>query len=147
MGTANGRRGGWSGQAVVEFALSSLLFLALIFGTIDLGRLVFMRTMLTNAVREAARQAAITPGNLSAIEAAAQQRSPSLTLGAGSFTVTCSDWSGNARSCASGSTSPPSVKPLDRISVCSTYTFNAVVPRLIGRSSITATECMKTHVQ
>ena len=52
-----------SGQAMVKFALGSLLLLMLVFGTIDLGRAVFTRTMLTNAVREATRQATITPND------------------------------------------------------------------------------------
>ena len=46
-----GRRGAVGGQAAVEFALTSLLLLTLVFGTIDLGRAVFTRTMLTNAPR------------------------------------------------------------------------------------------------
>ena len=146
MRATNGNNGRWSGQAAVEFVVASLLFLGMIFGTIDLGRLVFMRTMFTNAVREAARQASITPSNTSEIVSAAQRRSPSLTLSASNFTVTCSDWSNGARSCASGSTSPASVKQLDRVQVCGTYTFTVVTTRIVGRSSIATTECMYTNV-
>ena len=59
MRAASGTRGGWRGQSAVEFALSSLLLLTMIFGTIDLGRVVFLRTMVTNAVRELHRALSI----------------------------------------------------------------------------------------
>jgi Flp pilus assembly protein TadG len=127
---------------VVEFALSSLLFLTLVFGTIDVGRLVFMRTMFAGAVREAARQASITPSNTAEIAAAAARRSPSLTLSTSNFTITCTNWTTNLTiSCA-----PTSVKELDLITVCGSYTFTAVATRLVGRSTIAATECVKSSV-
>ena len=99
---------GQGGQSIVEFALISLLMLMTTFGIIDLGRAVFDRTMLTNAVREAARAGmvddsqragAATPDNsncamngttetyCSKIVAAAQKRSPSLGLTADNFRV------------------------------------------------------------
>src|SRR4051812_9551939 len=122
-------RGGRGGQVAAEFALSSLLFLTLVFGTIDLGRLVFVRTMFAGAVREAARQASITPGDTTEIVAAAAKRSPSLTLGASNFTVTCRSFTTSLTiSCA-----PGAVKELDAIRVCGSYTFTAVATRIVGR--------------
>jgi Flp pilus assembly protein TadG len=147
MRAARGTRGNWTGQSVVEFALSSLLLLSLIFGTIDLGRIVFLRTMVTNAVREAARQGAITPGSNATIAAAAAARSPTLGLTTSNFTVTCDTWTGTARTCASGSTSPPSVIQLERITVCANYTINVIVTRIIRRSSLTITECEQASVR
>lgn len=146
-GRAAGRA--WDGRAALEFALASLLFLSLVFGLIDLGRLVFLRGMLTNAVREAARQAALTPGSAADIVAAAQQRSPGLSLSASNFTVTCSDWAAppGARSCAAGSASPPTARQLDKVRVCASYTFAAAAPRLVGRATIAATECENASVR
>src|SRR5215210_720512 len=80
------RRRALSGQSVVEFSLVSLVLLLIVFGTIDLGRAVLGRSMLTNAVREAARYGSIYPTdgvgypNTSNIVAAAQRRSPSMSL-------------------------------------------------------------------
>ena len=147
MRAASGTRGGWAGQSAVEFALSSLLLLSMVFGTIDLGRIVFLRTMVTNAVREAARQGAIAPGSTADMAAAAAARSPTLGLTASNFTVTCSTWTGTARSCATGNVSPPSVTQLERITVCASYTFGVIATRLIGRSSITVSECEQTSVR
>src|SRR3954452_7267085 len=88
-----------SGQGVVEFSLVSLTLLLIICGTIDVGRAVFLRSMLTNAVREAARNGSIYPANgvgypnIAGTEGmvdAARRRSPSLTLPAGNVTVQCS---------------------------------------------------------
>ena len=150
MRGANGKRGGWSGQSVVEFAFSSLLFLSLVFGMIDLGRVVFMRTMLTNAVREAARAAAVKPSmTTSELATTAAARSPGLALSDSNFTIACSDWStpANTRSCTSGSTNPKSVIQNEQVKVCATYTFTMVATRIVGRSSITTTECESTSVR
>lgn len=43
-------------QALIEFALTLPLFLLLVFGTLDLGRLVVIQSVLTLAVQEAARE-------------------------------------------------------------------------------------------
>jgi hypothetical protein len=50
---------GERGQALVEFALILPIFLLLIFGIIDLGRFVITDHILSQAAREAARQAAV----------------------------------------------------------------------------------------
>lgn len=50
---------GESGAAVVEFALVLPLILILVFGIIDVGRLMFTANSLTSAVREGARFAAV----------------------------------------------------------------------------------------
>ncbi|CAA9569670.1 MAG: hypothetical protein AVDCRST_MAG18-1830 [uncultured Thermomicrobiales bacterium] len=148
---AGSRQRAASGQAMVEFALSSLLLLMLVFGTIDLGRAVFTRTMLTNAVREATRQATITPNDLALIREAAVVRSPTLTLATNAFVVTCSSWdstSPNNRSC--DRKAPPSANPvqsLDKVRVCTTYPFGLAAARLIGRTTITFSECEQASVQ
>lgn len=159
-----------TGQAVLEFAFSSLLLLTLIFGTIDLGRAVFVRTMLTNAVREAARQGSIEISNKTAnvstvtstMATAANNRSPSLTFTASSFTITCSTWPAttsngtiipaSTRDCDPTVPGPPSstyppVGVLDRITVCSDYRFSFIAARLIGRTAITFHECEQASVQ
>src|SRR6059058_617531 len=76
-----------AGQSVVEFALVSLTILLITFGIVDIGRAVFQRSMLTNAVREAARAGAVNPTSNSVMLAAAQKTSP--TLGLTSITPTC----------------------------------------------------------
>jgi Flp pilus assembly protein TadG len=43
------------GQAVLESALLLPVFLLVVFGVLDLGRIVFLQTQLENAVREGAR--------------------------------------------------------------------------------------------
>lgn len=47
------------GQTLVEFALVFPLFIAMLFGLIDVGRLVYQHSTLSQAVREAARTAAV----------------------------------------------------------------------------------------
>ena len=43
------------GQAMIEFVLILPIFLLVVFGTLDLGRIVFLKAQLENAVREGAR--------------------------------------------------------------------------------------------
>jgi Flp pilus assembly protein TadG len=51
------------GQAMVEFALVSMIFLTVVFGSIDIGRAVYMYEQMHNAVRDSARVAKVYPGN------------------------------------------------------------------------------------
>ncbi len=53
-GTRNRREGG--GQAIVEFALVSSVFLMIVFGCVDFGRTIYVYAQLNNAVRDAARE-------------------------------------------------------------------------------------------
>jgi hypothetical protein len=55
---ADGRRRP-AGQALVEFALVLPIFLLLLFGLIDGGRLIYMHTVLSQAAREGARVASV----------------------------------------------------------------------------------------
>ena len=68
------------GQSVVEFALVSLLLMTMVAGVIDLGRGVYTRTTLSNAVREAARYGATDPSDTDGMIAAANSASPGLKL-------------------------------------------------------------------
>lgn len=53
--TARGRRDRTRGQALVEFALVVPLFLLVVFGIIDGGRLIFINNSLSEATRDGAR--------------------------------------------------------------------------------------------
>jgi hypothetical protein len=65
---------------MVEFSLVSLLLMTMAAGVVDLGRGVYSRTTLSNAVREAARYGATDPTNSEGIIAAANQRSAGVQL-------------------------------------------------------------------
>ena len=142
----------FGGQSIVEFAFVSLTLLMLIFGIIDLGRAVFSRSMLTGAVREAARYASIKPADNAGILAAAQRTSP--TLGLTSITVTCYYWNTAATpspawaayagvsgaNCATAQSG-------DRLILEAAYTFGLTAPRLIGFSTIPMNESARVSVQ
>ena len=57
VGPARRRRS--SGQAVAEFALAIPIFLLLLFGLIDIGRLVYVNNAISQAAREGARYGAV----------------------------------------------------------------------------------------
>jgi Flp pilus assembly protein TadG len=50
---------GDAGQSLVEFAIIIPMFLVLLFGLLDAGRYVYMRSVLSQAAREGARAAAV----------------------------------------------------------------------------------------
>lgn len=58
---------GRAGQAMVEFALTSLIFFLIVFGTLDFGRAIYQYSQLHNAVREGARVAKVKPTDTAAI--------------------------------------------------------------------------------
>ncbi|MDP8905448.1 MAG: pilus assembly protein [Chloroflexota bacterium] len=53
------RRNRDAGQALAEFALVVPIFLAMLFGVIDLGRVIWANDVLANAAREGARWASV----------------------------------------------------------------------------------------
>jgi Flp pilus assembly protein TadG len=68
------------GQSATEFALLSILFLTMTAGVVDLGRGVYARNALTNAVREGARHGATNPRDYNGMIAVAADTSPGLNL-------------------------------------------------------------------
>jgi Flp pilus assembly protein TadG len=55
---AQGARAG-GGQSLVEFALAFPVFILIVFGLVDVGRLVYTYNTLSNAARDGARVAAV----------------------------------------------------------------------------------------
>jgi Flp pilus assembly protein TadG len=51
------------GYTLVEFAMASVVFLLITFGTIDLGRAIYLYSELHTAVRDAAREAKVSNAN------------------------------------------------------------------------------------
>ena len=96
------------GQALVEFALVLPIFLLLLFGLIDVGRLVYVSNAFNQAAREAARYGSVeqwqfscpstvplgSQDRFSCTEAVAQERLVGYTFDPSSA-VTCTDSAGN----------------------------------------------------
>lgn len=85
------------GQAIVEFSLAILVFLAMIVGLFDLGRGVYMYNGVSEAAREIARRTIVYPGivlgtSSETLDAIAVQRR--LVPGLGNPTFSCLDISG-----------------------------------------------------
>ena len=138
-----------AGQSVVEFSLVSLTLLMVTFGIIDLGRGVFHRTLLTNAVREATRYGQVSDRSVlatyrSGVVNAAAGRSPSLGITAGNVTIACSSWS----SASDGTQAACTTANLkDRLTVCIRADFGLTAPRLIGFSTIPMRECARATIR
>jgi Flp pilus assembly protein TadG len=62
MGKRSRRRS--SGQALAEVALVAPLFFLIVFGIIDLGRVIWANDVVAGAAREGARYASVHAGNL-----------------------------------------------------------------------------------
>ncbi len=56
------------GAAVVEFAVVAPLFILLVFGMIEYGRMIMVQQVLTNASREAARKAVLDGADATTIK-------------------------------------------------------------------------------
>jgi PKD repeat protein len=94
------------GQALVEFALITPLFLLLLLLAIDFGRVFFTYVEINNGAREAAAYAAANPTDLSGMLAKAQQETNvqgQAGQGAVSISATCQSPSGAAIDCGAAS--------------------------------------------
>jgi Flp pilus assembly protein TadG len=123
------------GQATVEFALVSTLFLLIILGTVDFGRAIFLNSQLESAVRDAAREGKVgfTNGTSgmsaarlqdhvrNAWNAETQQTSPRPGLANAAVTVTCTG------SCSTG----------DRLTISATLPFQAITQKFLGIDPLT----------
>jgi Flp pilus assembly protein TadG len=69
------------GQALVEFALIIPLFLLMLFGIIDIGRVIWANDALTNAAREGARFASVKGSNTDMVTTATKQNIRDATQG------------------------------------------------------------------
>ncbi len=81
-------RGGERGTAVLELALVLPLLVLLVFGTLDVGRAIYIKNALANAARDGARFASVDPTNSACIQTVAAQRSSLANLGAADVTIT-----------------------------------------------------------
>ena len=85
------RRGSSDGQALTEVALVAPLFFLLLFGMIDLGRVIWANDVVANAAREGARYASVhagTPGVTDPVDKPAiRTRALNFVTGAGSGTT------------------------------------------------------------
>jgi Flp pilus assembly protein TadG len=106
---------------MVEFAFASMIFLTIVFGTIDFGRAIFISADLHNAAREGARYGKINPTDTSGIQTRTVTKAKGTGLTAGNVGVTC------INPCKFGNT----------LTVTTQVPFQAVTQKLLGIGPIT----------
>jgi hypothetical protein len=140
MSGANWRRRGDTdanaGQTMVEFAMVSVAFFMIVFGTVDFGRAIYLYSELHNAVRDVAREGKVASANGFGVNIAkleghianywnpeTQTTRPRPGLGSATTTVTC------VGGCTSGNT----------LVVTASIPFQAVTQNFLGLSPLTLT--------
>jgi len=138
MRAPNGRRwndaGASAGQTMVEFAIVSVAFFLIVFGTVDFGRAIYLYSELHNAVRDVAREGKVGSANGLGVDTAkleshiadswnpeTQTTHPRPGLGDATASVTC------VGGCTSGNT----------LVVTASIPFQAVTQGFLGLSPIT----------
>jgi Flp pilus assembly protein TadG len=119
-----------SGQAIVEFAIVSVAFFMMVFGTIDLGRAVYMYSQLNNAVQEGARVGKTNPVDHTAIQNKVIDLASSFDLTSSDVSVTCYTSDGTLTDQCSTSS---------KVQVEATANFTAITQDFLGISPITLT--------
>jgi TadE-like protein len=136
--TLNSKKAEDSGQTYLEFALAAMVFVLLIFATLDFGYLFYARVTLQNAVRQAARYA-ITgncgpggsegsncfvngPGDrlnviMQTVTTYSFNLQPTVTV---SCVGTCPGWSGGTGTNNAGG-------PGDTVKITAQYTFTPII--------------------
>jgi hypothetical protein len=124
-----GRKSEDSGQAIVEFAIVSVAFFMMVFGTIDLGRAIYMYSQLHNAVREGARYGKMMPDDDPGIRAEVKDYASSFNLTDDDIEIDCNG------PCYPGCAS---------VEVTATGHFRAITQEFLGIGPLTLTA--KAHV-
>lgn len=116
-----------SGQAIVEFAIVSIAFFMLVFGSIDFGRAIYMYSQLHNAVQEGARLGKSNPTKHDQIANEVIADATSFNLTADDIVVTCYKTDGTETAdCATCS----------KVQVAATAEFKAITQEFLGISSV-----------
>ena len=76
----NSKRRQRRGAAAVEFAIVAPLFIMLVFGMIEFGRMVMIQQVLTNASREGARRAVVDGATIEDAKDVVEQYSASSSI-------------------------------------------------------------------
>ena len=109
------------GQSLVEFALVSPIFLLMLFGTIEMGRLMWVNHELTNATREGARWAAVrgemSGENITVDNVRTVILDRSTALEGGSLTVAW-NWSANR-------------EPGSTVTIMTTYQYQPIIGMIV----------------
>jgi len=77
-----------AGQALAEFAVIALVLFLIVLGIIDLSRAVYAQNLITDAACAGARYAAVHPGDVHGVEAAARRMLIGIEPSAVSVTLT-----------------------------------------------------------
>ncbi|MEA2510940.1 MAG: hypothetical protein QOF33_1694 [Thermomicrobiales bacterium] len=136
-------RDGARGQAIVEFAIAFPVFLVMVMGLLEGGRLVWSYVTLSHAVQEGGRTAVLadTSGE-SAVKSKVVAAAGPLTVATGNVTIKVTDKS-------SGTTKGFRARDVgDRVEVKATFAFTPVVTSLFGgKTTLTLTGSTELMVE
>ena len=120
------------GAAAVEFAIVLPVFVTLVFGMIEYGRMVMVQQVITNASREGARRAVLDGATTSAVQSSVATYLTNASISGSSTTV-----SPNPSTAASG----------DPIAVTVSIPFSSVSwlpsPMFLGGKTLSASTTMR----
>jgi len=120
------------GAAAVEFAIVLPVFVLLVFGMIEYGRMVMVQQVITNASREGARQAVLDGATTTSVQSAVTTYLTNASVSGGSSTVT---------------PSPATAASGDPITVTVSVPFSAVSwlpsPMYLGGKTLSASTTMR----
>ncbi len=128
------------GSITVEFALILPLFLALVFGIIDGGRLMMARWMVSYAIERGGRVASMRgTATVAQVQTAVVQSAPFITIVAGNVNVAVNN--------VTGSTAFTARQPGDEIHVWTTYTYSRILRFVFPSATINMTATTLTKVE
>jgi Flp pilus assembly protein TadG len=126
------RRQETSGQAIVEFAIVSVAFFMMVFGTIDFGRAIYMYSQLHNAVREGARYGKMNPADTSGIKSRVTDSASVFNMTDSDITVACTG------GCYPGCSD---------VTVSASASFSAITQEFLGIGPITMSSSAKVNTE
>jgi Flp pilus assembly protein TadG len=138
---------GEHGASLVELALLLPVFLLLIFGALDFGRLFYLESELAGAAHAAAAYGSQNPTDMSGMQKVAQYDAPNvpnLSVGAPTYGCECSDGTSYVASCSpTKPTCSTNVVYRVNVTVTSTYTPLFPWPRIPSSMSLSNSASMR----
>ncbi len=140
MGKLSRRRSKSLGAVAVEFALVLPLFVSVVFGIIDGGRLMMARWMVSYAVARGGRVASLRTSTYQNVLDAVTQSAPLIGISSGNVNVAVNGTTVNSTTFASR-------KSGDAVHVWTTYTFTPKLSFVFTASTISVAGTTLTDVE
>jgi Flp pilus assembly protein TadG len=137
-----------SGQAMLEFAIASIVFISMIFGVIEFGWLLYTKNQVTDAARVGARYAAVNGTESRGLTSPSDEASYTLSASVVKTYITSHlDLPNSSNLTVSVETPDGTMVPGNRVEIDVSYPYHPLIGYIlpVGTIDLSATSTMIIH--